>query len=351
MVKISELYDGLVTSGEIFRNEAQISVLPHLDALKTELEQPVKKSLFRKAPPPPKGLYIWGGVGTGKSFLMDLFAANVDVPARRVHFHAFMQEVQNALHVARAASEQDALNVVARNLSKGLRLLALDEMQIKDIADAMIVGRLFTLMREDGVVCVTTSNRPPDDLYKDGLNRQLFLPFIAYLKEHLIVHDMQSETDFRQNRMSGAQVYFTPLNSVSSQGVEELWQDLTGGRDIRHSLQVKGRSLDIPRYHNGVGRLSFYDLCGKLLGPADYLTLAEALRVIVIDDIPQLGRHNFNEAKRFVTLIDALYESKTRLICSAAALPEMLYLEGEGVFEFERTASRLREMQSADWTS
>jgi len=351
MVKISELYDGLVTSGEIFRNEAQISVLPHLDALKTELEQPVKKSLFRKAPPPPKGLYIWGGVGTGKSFLMDLFAANVDVPARRVHFHAFMQEVQNALHVARAASEQDALNVVARNLSKGLRLLALDEMQIKDIADAMIVGRLFTLMREDGVVCVTTSNRPPDDLYKDGLNRQLFLPFIAYLKEHLIVHDMQSETDFRQNRMSGAQVYFTPLNSVSSQGVEELWRDLTGGRDIRHSLQVKGRSLDIPRYHNGVGRLSFYDLCGKPLGPTDYLTLAEALRVIVIDDIPQLGRHNFNEAKRFVTLIDALYESKTRLICSAAALPEMLYLEGEGVFEFERTASRLREMQSADWTS
>ena len=351
MVKISELYDGLVTSGEIFRNEAQISVLPHLDALKTELEQPVKKSLFRKAPPPPKGLYIWGGVGTGKSFLMDLFAANVDVPARRVHFHAFMQEVQNALHVARAASEQDALNVVARNLSKGLRLLALDEMQIKDIADAMIVGRLFTLMREDGVVCVTTSNRPPDDLYKDGLNRQLFLPFIAYLKEHLIVHDMQSETDFRQNRMSGAQVYFTPLNSVSSQGVEELWRDLTGGRDIRHSLQVKGRSLDIPRYHNGVGRLSFYDLCGKPLGPADYLTLAEAVRVIVIDDIPQLGRHNFNEAKRFVTLIDALYESKTRLICSAAALPEMLYLEGEGVFEFERTASRLREMQSADWTS
>ena len=351
MVKISEIYDGLVTSGEIFRNEAQISVLPHLDALKTKLEQPAKKSLFRKAPPPPKGLYIWGGVGTGKSFLMDLFAANVDVPARRVHFHAFMQEVQNALHIARAESEQDALNVVARNLSKGLRLLALDEMQIKDIADAMIVGRLFTLMREDGVVCVTTSNRPPDDLYKDGLNRQLFLPFIAYLKEHLIVHDMQSETDFRQNRMSGAQVYFTPLNSVSSQGVEELWRDLTGGRDIRHSLQVKGRSLDIPRYHNGVGRLSFYDLCGKPLGPADYLTLAEALRVIVIDDIPQLGRHNFNEAKRFVTLIDALYESKTRLICSAAALPEMLYLEGEGVFEFERTASRLREMQSADWTS
>ena len=351
MIKISEMYDDLVASGEIFRNESQMNVLPHLDELKTALETPVKKSLFRKAPPPPKGLYIWGGVGSGKSFLMDLFAANIDVPARRIHFHSFMQEVQNDLHAARATSEKDALNLVARNLFKGLRLLALDEMQIKDIADAMIVGRLFTLMRDEGVVCVTTSNRLPDDLYKDGLNRQLFLPFIAYLKEHLMVHDMQSDTDFRQNRISGAQVYFTPLDIIASQGVDALWQSLTGGRDATHSLQVKGRALLIPRYHNGVGRFSFFDLCGTPLGPADYLTLAEALRVIVIDDIPQLGRQNFNEAKRFVTLIDALYEAKTRLICSAEALPEMLYLEGEGVFEFERTISRLREMQSADWAN
>ena len=351
MIKISEIYNDLVAAGEIIRNEAQINVLPHLDELKAALEMPVKKSLFRKAPPLPRGLYIWGGVGCGKSFLMDLFAANIDVAAQRVHFHAFMQEVQNDLHAARAASQMDALNLVARNLSKGLRLLALDEMQIKDIADAMILGRLFTLMREEGVVCVTTSNRPPDDLYKNGLNRQLFLPFVAFLKEHLIVHDMQSVTDFRQNRMSGAQVYFTPLNTATSQGVDALWQSLTGGQDANHSLQIKGRALLIPRYHNGVGRFSFYDLCGTPLGPADYLTLAEELRVIVIDNIPQLGRHNFNEAKRFVTLIDALYEAKTRLICAAEASPEMLYLEGEGVFEFERTASRLREMQSADWAN
>ncbi len=351
MIKILEIYNDLVASGEILRNNAQVEVLPHLDHLKAALEKPIKKSLFRKAPSPPKGLYIWGGVGSGKSFLMDLFAANTDVPARRIHFHAFMQEVQNDLHTARATSEKDALNLVARNLSKGLRLLALDEMQIKDIADAMIVGRLFTLLREEGVVCVTTSNRPPDDLYKEGLNRQLFLPFIGYLKENLIVHDMQSDTDFRQNRMSGEQVYFNPLNTAASQGVDALWQSLTGGHDANHSLQVKGRALLIPRYHNGVGRFSFYDLCGTPLGPADYLTLAEALRVLVIDEIPQLGRHNFNEAKRFVTLIDALYEAKTRLICSAEASPEMLYLDGEGLFEFERTASRLREMQSADWVN
>ena len=351
MIKISEIYNDLAASDKIFRNVAQIKVLPHLDELKAALETPIKKSLFRKPPPPPKGLYIWGGVGSGKSFLMDLFVANINVPARRIHFHAFMQEVQNDLHAARATSEKDPLNLVARNIGKGLCLLALDEMQIKDIADAMIVGRLFTLMREEGVVCVTTSNRTPDDLYKDGLNRQLFLPFIAYLKEHLIVHDMQSDTDFRQNRMSGAQVYFTPLNIVASQGVDALWQSLTGGHDSNHSLQIKGRVLLIPRYHNGVGRFSFYDICGTPLGPADYLALAEALRVVVIDDIPQLGRHNFNEAKRFVTLIDALYEAKTRLICSAEESPELLYLEGEGVFEFERTASRLREMQSADWVN
>ena len=162
---------------------------------------------------------------------------------------------------------------------------------------------------------------------------------------------MKSVTDFRQNRMSGAQVYFTPLNTAASQGVDALWQSLTGGQHANHSLKIKGRTLLIPRYHNGVGRFRFYDLCEAPLGPEDYLTLAEELRVIVIDDIPQMGRHNFNEAKRFVTLIDALYEAKTRLICTAEALPEMLYLEGEGVFEFERTASRLREMQSADWAN
>lgn len=349
MEKISQAYEKLIVAGQIISNVAQSGVLSKLDELRRDVEAPVKKSLFRIPPPPPLGLYIWGGVGTGKSFLMDLFVSELKVPARRVHFHAFMQEVQTALHEARKSSEKDALLSVSKNMAKGLRLLALDEMQIKDIADAMIVGRLFQLMHDQGVVTVTTSNRTPDDLYKNGLNRQLFLPFIEFLKSKLMVHNMDGGIDFRQNRISGSQVYFTPLNPVANAGINDIWNDLTGGHEALFTLYVKSRKLKIPRYHNGVGRFGFYDLCGQPLGPADYLALADNLRVIVIENIPEMGRSNFNEAKRFVTLIDALYEVKTRVICSAAAEPEVLYLEGEGVFEFERTASRLREMQSADW--
>ncbi len=351
MAKITDIYRERIASGRILHNDAQVSTLAKLDNLATALAKPLKKSIFRKPPPPPKGLYIWGGVGTGKSYLMDLFVENVTVRARRIHFHAFMQKVQNELHIARASSEKDALMVVAKNMAMGIRLLALDEMQIKDIADAMIVGRLFEQLIDRGVVLITTSNRPPHDLYKDGLNRQLFLPFIRLLKEHLLIHDMKSDTDFRQNRIAGSKVYFTPLNVTAKQGLDTLWYNLSDGIEEKHNIYVKGRELTISRYHNGVGRLSFNELCSQPLGPADYLALAGALRVIVIDNIPQMGRQNFNEAKRFITLIDALYETKTRLICSAVAEPEMLYLEGEGAFEFERTASRLKEMQSADWST
>ena len=351
MEQISQAYEKLIVAGEIVPNAAQSGILSKLDALKSAVEVPIKKSLFRKALPPPLGLYIWGGVGTGKSFLMDLFVSELSVPARRVHFHAFMQEVQTALHEARKSSQQDALISVSKNMAQGLRVLALDEMQIKDIADAMIVGRLFQLMHDQGTVTVTTSNRTPDDLYKNGLNRQLFLPFIEFLKSNLVVENLDGGIDFRQNRISGNKVYFTPLNPEANAGVNDIWSGLTGGNQEFFTLYVKSRALEIPRYHNGVGRFGFYDLCGQPLGPADYLALADNLRVIVIEHIPQMGRSNFNEAKRFMTLIDALYEAKTRVICSAAAEPEELYLEGEGVFEFERTASRLREMQSADWAN
>ena len=349
MDQISQAYEKLIVAGEIVPNQAQYSVLSKLDALKVSVEAPIKKSLFRKAPPLPLGLYLWGGVGTGKSFLMDLFVSELKISARRVHFHAFMQEVQTALHEARNSREKDALISVSKNMAEGLRILALDEMQIKDIADAMVVGRLFQLLHDHGVVTVTTSNRMPDELYKNGLNRQLFLPFIDFLKSNLVVHKMDCDIDFRQNRISGSEVYFTPINHRSSAGINDIWSNLTGGHEELFTLYVKGRALDIPRYYNGIGRFGFYDLCGQPLGPADYLALADNLRIIVIENIPQMGRNNFNEAKRFVTLIDALYESKTRVICSAAADPEVLYLEGEGVFEFERTASRIREMQSADW--
>lgn len=349
MGSVSDAYYARVSAGDIEEDHAQVVVLSLLDSLLDAVQAPVKKSLFRKMPPPPKGLYLWGGVGTGKSFLMDLCVAHLGESARRIHFHAFMQEVHEALHRARQANERDALQVVSSKIAKNLRLLALDEMQIKDIADAMVVGRLFELLHAKGVTTLTTSNRPPDDLYKDGLNRQLFLPFIAFLKENLVIHDMQSSIDFRQQRLLGDQVYFAPNDETARTRMDEIWAELSQQQESVFTLMVKSRELKIPRYFNGIGRFSFADLCAQPLGAGDYLALADYLRIFFIDDIPQLGRHNFNEAKRFVTLIDTLYEAKSRLICSAACAPEALYPDGEGAFEFQRTASRLREMQSQGW--
>jgi cell division protein ZapE len=282
--------------------------------------------------------------------LMDLFVQHLDgIPARRVHFHAFMQEIHAALHEARKGNTEDAIQPVAARVAASVRLLAFDEMQITDITDAMIVGRLFEALFKAGVVVITTSNRHPDELYKNGLNRDLFLPFIALLKARMEVVELESPTDYRQNRLGGTQVYFTPAGADSRAAMEAVWDDLAGGPGAPLHLKVKGRSVEIPAFRNGVARAGFHELCGKPLGPGDYLALAEACKVLMIDNIPTLSRSNFNEAKRFVTLIDALYEARVRLICSAAAKPEMLYLEGEGTFEFERTASRLREMQAADW--
>ncbi|SLN33906.1 AFG1-like ATPase [Roseovarius gaetbuli] len=349
METLPELYARLVAEGELTRDAAQEASLPEFERIRHALAEQPRKGWFRRAPEPPKGLYLWGGVGRGKSMLMDLFVETVDVPKRRVHFHAFMQEIHAGLHAARARNESDALAPVAKEVADSVRLLAFDEMQITDITDAMIVGRLFEALFAAGVVVVTTSNRIPDDLYKNGLNRQLFLPFIEIVKERMVLHEMASPVDYRQDRLAGSPSYFTPVNAEARAQVESIWQDLTGGQGGPHKIIVNKREVDIPAFHNGVARATFYDLCGKPLGPADYLALAEAARMLILEDIPQLGRSNFNEAKRFVTLIDALYEARVRLVCSATAEPEYLYLEGEGSFEFERTASRLREMQSDGW--
>jgi len=353
---LTQIYDARVTEGALHADAAQRAVLPLMEEIRTALEEPVKKpglfGLFAKAPEAVRGLYLWGGVGRGKSMLMDLFCDAVDVPKRRVHFHAFMQEVQAKIDVARRAKVEDALLPAASEIAASVRLLCFDEMQITDIADAMIVGRLFEELFKRGVTVVTTSNRVPEDLYKNGLNRQLFLPFIAILRDKLDVHEIESEQDYRQHRLAGAQVYFTPGGAVAQASMNALWDECTGhdpGAPL--AITVKGRTVTLPRFHNGVARASFWDLCAAMLGPADYLAIADAVRVLLVDDIPLLSASNFNEAKRFVTLIDTLYEAKVRLICSAADVPERLYVEGEGTFEFERTASRLREMQSADWAA
>lgn len=284
--------------------------------------------------------------------LMDLFFESAPVvEKRRVHFHAFMQEVHKGITKARQSHVKDPIEPVAASIAKDATLLCFDELQIGDITDAMIVGRLFDKLFERGVVIVATSNRHPDDLYKDGLNRQLFLPFIERIKERLEVFHLVSETDYRQNRLTGGKVYFSPLNARARHDMDAAWEAFAVCKGQPLLLEVHGREVRVPLHCEGVARASFADLCEAPMGAADYLAIAEEVAVLLLDEVPLLSREQAGPAKRFVTLIDALYEAKTRLICSADAVPEQLFEEGDGAFEFARTASRLHEMASADWAA
>ncbi len=353
---LEDAYDALIARDGLHPDPAQRAALRELAPIRERLETAAPaprglRALFAKPPEPAKGLYLWGGVGRGKSMLMDLFHRETRIEAkRRVHFHAFMQEIHAGMTAARKRGVDDALAPVADRVAEGVRLLCFDEMQISDITDAMIVGRLFERLFAAGVVIVATSNRPPDELYKDGLNRQLFVPFIELIKARMTVFELESAADYRQHRLEGARVWFTPNDAEARAGIAAIWRDLTGGAAGEPlTLRVQGRDVTIPAFAGGVARARFWELCGQPLGAADYLALAEAVRVLILEDIPILSRGNFNEAKRFVTLIDALYEARVQLIASAADRPDQLYVEGAGAFEFERTVSRLIEMQSEGW--
>lgn len=300
-----------------------------------------------------QGLYIFGAVGRGKSMLMDLFFAAAPVEKkRRVHFHAFMQEVHASIFAWQRdsdASRESVIPDIAGEIAQKSWLLCFDELQVSDIADAMILGRLFKTLFELGVVVVTTSNRSPDDLYKDGLQRERFLPFIGEIKQRLDLLELDSSRDYRLGRKKGMQVYFTPLEGAESQ-LDTAFSQLTGGKAGKaEPMTVLGRTWSVPRAADGVARFSFAELCSGTFGPADYLALATHYHTLILDAVPILSPANRDSAKRFVTLIDSLYEHKVTFLCSAQAAPEVLYPEGDGSFEFQRTVSRLMEMQSAEY--
>ncbi|HET8727159.1 MAG TPA: cell division protein ZapE [Alphaproteobacteria bacterium] len=366
------VYRALVRDGAVKPDPMQELAAEKLESLHHALRhyQPssgasgwrVRLGLARRPDPAPQGLYLYGGVGRGKSMLMDLFFRSAPVEAkRRVHFHQFMLEVHDRLHewrrsVASAFDKKrgrhmaDPIPPLAAELAEEAWLLCFDEFHVVDIADAMILGRLFTALFDAGVVVVATSNWAPDDLYKDGLNRQNFLPFIGLLKEKLDVLHLAGGIDYRLARIKGMRVYHEPLGPQARGALEEAFADLTDGAAAAPtSLPLKGRTLEVPKAARGVAWLNFADLCERPLGAADYLALAGAFHTVLIEGVPVMDETRRNEAKRFMTLVDALYEHKVNAVVSADGPPDRIYVGETGAVEFQRTVSRLMEMQAADY--
>ena len=355
-------YRSAVSKGELRADAAQEQAMLRLHALARALRQKRGFWFFQKPPfsffgrhAPPgaaKGLYIWGDVGRGKTLLMDLFFADVRLDKkRRAHFNRFMMDVHARIHAERQREGSgDPIPLVARALADEARLLCFDEFQVTDVADAMILGRLFDRLFADGVIIVATSNTPPDRLYEGGLNRQLFLPFIEEIKQRLDVVELNGPIDYRLQRLSGVKVYLTPLNWEAEEGMNAAWLRLTDTKYGRATtLTVLGRKLPVPLAARGVARFSFDELCDRPLAAADYLAIAQEFHTLLIDRIPVMTENMHNVARRFTLLIDTLYDEGVKLICSAAAPPDQLYPAGIASDAFRRTASRLAEMQSEDY--
>ena len=363
MTSLVAHYEALLASGELRQDPEQAAAADRLELLQRELESTspprgILGKLFTKKPPAPRGIYLWGGVGRGKSMLMDLFHDSLNIRRkRRVHFHSFMLEVHALLREERKKEAGDPILPVAAKLGEDVRCLAFDEMVVNNSADAMIMSRLFTsLMLDQGVTIVSTSNRAPGELYKDGLNREHFLPFIALIERELDVLPLNGPVDYRLERLGGMDIWHTPLGDPATAQVREAFFRLTdySPDDYEHvpSAQLNvggGRMLTVPKTLKGVAVFSFKKLCAEARGAADYLAVAQTYHTVILVGIPRMGPDNRNEAARFVTLIDALYEARVKLLVTADAEPEGLYEQGDGHFEFERTISRLKEMQSAEY--
>jgi cell division protein ZapE len=360
-------YRGLIAAGTLTRDPSQELAVEKLQSLYHALGRydpraaggwKARLGLARQREEPPLGLYLFGGVGRGKSMLMDLFFDAVAVPGghkRRVHFHAFMLEVHDRRRANRGNGEGDPLPKIAADIADQVWLLCFDEFQVTNIADATILGRLFGALFQRGVVMVATSNRAPDELYLNGLQRERFLPFIALLKERLDILHLAGEVDYRTTRLRDMDVYFSPADGAAGGALDDAFRRLTEdaeGETVAAGpcvLETQGRKVQVPAAARGTARFTFEDLCARPLGAADYIAIAREFNTVIISGIPAMGPAKRDQAARFCTLIDALYEHRVKLVCSAAAEPAALYPAGDQSFEFQRTASRLIEMQTKEY--
>lgn len=363
---LDTLYADKIAHGALQRDAAQEHAVAALDRLRDEIiaaQDRPKPSFFQRITglrddtPPIKGVYLHGGVGRGKSMLMDLFYESLpdDISKRRVHFHEFMIEVHDYIHSRKAEDSvkglvEQALPSLADLIIRRSRVLCFDEFHVTDITDAMILGRLFKILFEMDLIIVATSNWAPDDLYHGGLQRALFLPFIALLKSRVQVVHLDSPHDYRTQHEPVEGTYFSPLGPAADEAMDRVFRQLSHGKEAAvKTLSVKGRKIRIAQAAHGVARVSFAQLCEKPLGAEDYLRLAQGFHTVLLERVPKLGVEKRNEAKRLMTLIDELYEGRVRVIISAQVPPEEIYSGHDHAYEFERTISRLQEMQSKDW--